>query len=92
MTAAAHAPGGWSSPKAVAALTALSFLQELCRRFHVEVAALEVNRLAVADDVFELMVTTLLRHRVRSLTSRAGRLRASSELEHSARSKIAFAG
>jgi hypothetical protein len=66
--------------------------QDLCCRSRVEIAALEVNRLAVADDVFELMVTTLLRHRVRSLTSRAGRLRASSELEHSARSKIAFAG
>jgi len=31
--------------------------------FRVEVAALEVNRLAVAPDVFELIVTTLLRHR-----------------------------
>jgi hypothetical protein len=41
----------------------MSFLLELCRRFHVEVAAIEVNRLAVAHDVFELMVTTLLRHR-----------------------------
>jgi hypothetical protein len=44
-------------------LPALSFLRELCCRFRVEVAALEVNRLAVAHDVFELMVTTLLRHR-----------------------------
>jgi hypothetical protein len=44
-------------------LPAMSFLLELCRRFHVEVAAIEVNRLAVAHDVFELMVTTLLRHR-----------------------------
>ena len=44
-------------------LPALSFLQKFCRRFHVEVAAIEVNRLAVAHDVFELMVTTLLRHR-----------------------------
>ena len=44
-------------------LPALSFLQELCRRFRVEVAALEVNRLAAAHDAFELMVTTLLQHR-----------------------------
>jgi hypothetical protein len=44
-------------------LLAPSFLLELCCRFRVEVAALEVDRLAVAHDVFELMVTASLRHR-----------------------------
>lgn len=46
----------------------------------------------IAHDVSEPMVTTFLRHRVRSLSSRPDPLRPSFAPEHSARPEIAFDG